>query len=314
MRLPPHSKTLSVLYPSTSDMKDSLKDIFHRYPIQVAFVAVVILGLLLHFTFSRRDTAEVVVPEDAQVSDTLALNILCSPTWESLPLYHAVESGLCDSLHLSLVIHTATSQFDIDSIMRRTRRIDGAVLDEYRLQHYKTTKKPLPVQEVLTLQGSWRILSSAKLRIREISKLKKRPVATARFATSSHLLEEKLRVTGLKPTDLYHAQINDYQTRLEMLDGAQVDACILPEPYATLARLKGHRVLAANDTVQSLKLCFRSKVLKNKHKQAQIELLKQVYSASLKDLRRHGVHAADSALIKAYNLPQATLDSLRYQF
>lgn len=295
-------------------MKDCLYDIFHRYPALTSAALVVMVGLVVFFCSRQHVQEESVLPEDSAVSDTLALNILCSPTMESLPLYHAVESGLCDSLHLSLVIHTATSQFDIDSIMRRTKRIDGAVFDTYRLQYYKSIGKPLPVTKCLPLTGSWKLLTSAKLRLRETSKLKKRPVATARYATSYHLLEEFLRGAGLKTTDLYHAQINDYQTRLEMLDGAQIDACVLPEPYATLAEIQGHRVIASCDSVRSFQLCFRDKSLKDKRKERQIKLLKEVYQNARKELRKQGVHVADSALIKTYGIQSGAIDSIRYKY
>lgn len=282
-----------------------------RRRVMVAAAAALACAALLCVTMCRQDAPEAdIVPEDAQVTDTLALNILCTPTLESLPLYHALESGLCDSLDLALAIRTMESQFDVDSIIRRTKRIDGAVLDTYRLEHYRKTKRPLMVSEEIPLVGVWSLVTAGQLRIRETSKLKKRTVAFARYATSSNCFERSMAGSGLKTTALYHAQINDYTLRLQMLDEAQIDASVLPEPYATRARLNGHRVIWTADSVKSMVFCMRNKAMKVERKRNQLDLLKRAYNIAAKDLNAHGVHAADSALIKVYGLSESVIDTL----
>ena len=292
-------------------MKERFADLFNRYPALTSAFIVLVLGLLAFLATRQTATEEEVEPVDVVVSDTLALNVMCLPTLESLPLYHALESGMCDSIQLALSLYTETSQFDIDSIMRRTKRIDGAVCDVHRLDHYRATRRALPVTEVMRLDGIWRLVSSGQLRIRDVAKLKKRAVATARYATSSSLLETSLRGTGLKTTGLYHAQINDFGIRLAMLDEAQVDASMLPEPYASQALVRGHRAIWSADSVSTLALCFRDKSLKDKRKKAQVELLKKAYNRAAADLNRRGIHAADSALIKSYGLTPEAIDTLR---
>lgn len=281
------------------------------YLYVLAAVVFLCLGVLGYCAFHSDDEAETVVPEDVAVTDTLALNIICQPTLECLPFYHAVESGLCDSLGLPLIIRTETSQFDIDSIIRRTKRLDGAVLDTYRLQQYRNIKRSLPVTEEFALNGIWRLVVSHPLRVKDVAQLKKRTVASARYSTSSHSLEKAVAAGGLKWPQLYHAQINDYVTLRNMLDGVQVEAAILPEPYAAEAVSAGHRVLWSSDSVSSLVFCMRNKALKEERKQEQVRLLKGVYNLAVKDLNANGVHAADSALIKAYGLPREVIDSLK---
>lgn len=274
-------------------------------------VVVAVVGVILFLAIHHEDVAEEVLPEDVHVTDTLALNIICTPTLECLPFYHALESGYCDSLRLSLVIRTEQSQFDIDSLIRRTKRIDGAVLDSYRLMEYRNAKKPLPVETMIPLDGVWCLVSPVKLRIRDVSNLKKRVVATSRYSTSFHLLEESLRGANVRLQDLYHAQINDFALRMQMVAAAQVDAAVLPEPYATRLAVEGLRIMARTDSVRSHSLCFRSKILSNQRKQQQIQALKKVYNMAVKDLNSKGTHAADSALIKTYGLPSSVIDTLR---
>lgn len=312
MALPPFSLSIYLLsFLIFCSLKEKLSDLFRRYPLLISAGIVAVVALIVFVATRHEAPKDEPVPEDVRIADTLALNILCLPTLECLPLYHALESGLCDSVGLSLEIHTEVAQFDIDSIMRRTRRIDGAVFDDYRLQYYRNAKRPLRITECMPLDGRWGLITSGKLRLREIAKLKKRIAASARYATSSNLLDAALKSGGLKTDQLYHAQINDFGIRTTMLDEAQVEIAMLPEPYVTIARQQGHRVVWSNDSVRSLVLAFRDKALKDKRKEQQVKALKKAYNLAVIQLNREGAHAADSALIKSYGLAPATIDSLR---
>lgn len=322
----------------------------------LAGIAVLLAASAVLYVSTRGEEPENAAVETS-AADTLALNIICTPTLDCLPFYHALESGVCDSLGLDLVIRTEVSQFDIDSIMRRTRLYDGAVLDDARLAHYrsvegkardggqqgktaKTAKKgqngkgktsaksagdkaekasaekrfyPMPaLTEAVRLENTWRLVTSGTLRIREVAKMKKRTVALARFSAEEQCLEQALAKGGLREPDVYKAQINDVALRRMMLDENQVDAALLPEPYATMAVvLHGHRLIWSADTTSRAALYLRTDVLKKPRKQQQMTLLQKAYRRAAADLNRRGAHAADSALIKRYNLPEELIDTLR---
>lgn len=293
--------------------REQFASAFQRYPVLISLAIVLMIGALIFVTtkLNKEITTEEVVETDVHVDDSLALNIMCLPTLESLPLYHALESGISDSLHLSLGIFTKTSQFDVDSIIKRTKTIDGAVLDTYRMSYYAKSKKPLNVTEAFKLYGIWQLITADNLRITDVENLKKRTIATARFATSNFLLEKILNGKEIKTTDVYLAQINDFGIRTNMLDENQIDACLLPEPYATLAISRGHRSIWSDKLTQTYSLYFRNEVMKDKRKSDQIELLRKVYNASVLDLNSHGTHAADSVLIKTFHLPKEVIDTLK---
>lgn len=292
---------------------EKITQVVQHYPVLTSLLIVsVIAGLifLLMYTQKENIAAEEEV-FDVQVDDSLALNIMCTPTLESLPLYHAIESGLCDSLHLALGIVTETAQFDIDSIIRRTKTIDGAVLDSYRMAYYNKSKRPLAVTEAFKLCGAWQCITCGTLRIKDAENLKKRTIASARFATSSYFLEKILDSKKLRISDVYLAQINDFGIRTNMLDENQIDAVVIPEPYATLAITRGHNSIWSDRLTSTYSLCFRNEIYKDKRKADQVELLRKVYNASILDLNSGGTHVADSTLIKTYQLPKAVIDTLR---
>lgn len=306
-------KTKGANQPKTS-FSEHFSNAFQRYPVLISIAIVLVIGGLIFVAtkHNRTEQAEESVETDVHVDDSLALNIMCLPTLDCLPLYHALESGLSDSLHLKFDIITQTAQFDVDSIIRRTKTIDGAALDTYRMAYYAKTKKSLPVTEVIKLCGAWQFITSEAVRIKDVDNIKKRTIATARFATSNFLLEKILNATKeVNYSDVYIAQINDFGIRTNMLDENQIDACLLPEPYATLAISRGHRSVWSDKFVQTYSLCFRNEVMKDKRKSDQIELLRRVYNASVLDLNTHGTHAADSVLIKTFHLPKAVIDTLK---
>lgn len=291
---------------------NSLSQVFGRYTRLI--VALVVAAALACGVFVyRRHNAPAEAPAVKQEvkADSLTLNVICSPTLESLPLYYAVESGLAEQMNLPLALRTETSQLVIDSLFRTAKLCDVAVLDSYRIEHYKTQKCPLDAVELFRLDGRWGLATSSQLRIREKSQMKKRIVADARYSTSAHCLETSLHGTDVKLASLYVAQINDYGLRLNMLENAEVDASLLPEPYFSLALERGHRNLWVGDSISSLVLCERKDLEKDELKKQQIDLLKKVYNTAVNDLNAGGAQKAKATLEKFYALPPEVVAKLR---
>lgn len=280
-------------------------------PLQKTALAVVALVAIFGCIFLLRPNAvdqKHSAAEAAHRADSLALCITCTPTLESLPFYHALESGLCDTLGLTLVIDTEWSQFDVDSVFRHNSLCDGAILDAYRQEYYQKAKRPLDAVEQYRLVGRWGLATSGQTRLNSVSVLKKHTVASARCATSYHCLEKSLGGSGLKMAQLYHAQINDYMVRLGMLENAQIEAALLPEPFFSLALHRGHRNVWAADSVTSLAFCVKRSALKEEHTKQQLRQLAEAYNLAADDLNAHGAKAASATFAKLYALPLEVID------
>lgn len=269
---------------------------------------IVLCLLLLSSCTSRTPSADTSRP---QPTDTLALRIACLPTMACLPFYYAAESGLADSLHLSLVVKTYAAQFDADTaLMGRT--VDAGVADAARLEYYRTQGKLTSLQRILPLQERWSLLANSRRRIANLSKLKGRTIAIARHAASERYLIHLRDSLRFKEDELFTPQVNNFRLRLQMLDNEQVDAAFLPEPYAELARLSGHTLLStASAQRYPLGLYATSRVQKNQRKAAQLKRLVQVYNQAIVQLNRKANPLRDSLLIHKYQLPQESVDKLR---
>lgn len=291
-------------------LKDKLQELstLQKTAIAVVALAVIVGGFFLlrpNEVDRKRSAAEA-----EHRADSLALCIACAPTLENLPFYHALESGLCDTLGLKLLIDTQWAQFDVDSVYRHNPLCDGAVLDAYRIEHYKKAKSPLDAVEQYGLVGRWGLATSGQMRLNSVSVLKKHTVASARYATSYHCLEKSLGGTDVKMAQLYHAQINDYILRLGMLDNAQIEAALLPEPFFSFALHRGHRNVWVGDSVTSLALYIKKGALKEEHTKLQLKQLAEAYNMAVDDLNAHGAKAASAALMKYYALPQEVIDKV----
>lgn len=272
-----------------------------RIIVALLVAALVAGGVFAYCRYKARPVEAPAAKQEVK-ADSLCLNVICSPTLESLPLYYAVESGITKRLGLPLAITTEKSQLAIDSLFRTAKLCDAAVLDSYRLEHYRQQKCPLQAEELFRLDGRWGLASSSQLRIREKSQMKKRIVADARFSTSAHCLETSLHGTDVKVSQLYVAQINDYEIRLSMLENAEVEASLLPEPFFAQALARGHRNLWVGDSITSLVFCERKGLEKNEIKKKQIELLLQAYNTAVEELNAGGPQKARATLVKYYAL------------
>lgn len=248
-------------------------------------------------------------PESATDSAVLRLALL--PTVDCLPFYYAEASGIYDTLGLhGLRLVTFAAQADADTAMLGGD-VQGGVTDLVRLAYYCGKGKPLVA--VAATDGSWAFAACGSLRIRKVDKMKGRMVATSRLSASDCLSGEALQKNKMEYGDIYRPQINDYSLRASMLNGNQIDGAVLPEPYATVARLAGHRLLPATgfSDVRLGCVAFNRKALKDKETAAALKLLLTGYNIAADSLNRRGAAACADLLLNDFHLPRNVVDSLR---
>lgn len=243
--------------------------------------------------------------------DSLSLRIACLPTVDCLPFYYAVKSGICDSLRLPLHIKTYRSQFDADTALLG-RTVDGGVTDTYRLNYWKKRRRMPSVEAFISLQGEWALMVGGRMRIHKLEGLKGRTVGMARFANSDHYASRLRDSLRLKVDDIFFAQINNYDIRRLMLCNEQIEAAVLPEPYATCAEAEGQKRLSeARDSEMQLTLFLRRRALSHPRHAKQARLLLKAYNLAVTELNRGHTPALDSVLIKICRVPQAQLTKIR---
>ena len=175
--------------------------------------------------------------------DDADLHLALTQTLESLPYFYADAHGLFARHGLKVRVHSFAAQFDADTALLGTTAQVGTTdlvrLNLYQHQHRK------PLQPIHATNGNWLLIANNKERIKQTSKLTERQVATARYSASDYYNLLALQEAKLTYDDIFHPQVNDYHVRLQMLLQHQVDAAVLPEPFASRAIQAGHTRLYA---------------------------------------------------------------------
>ena len=262
----------------------------------------------------QADAEKVVADSLVNVSDSLksdsdVLVLALTPTVDCLPVYYAAQSGIFKTLGLKVNLLTFRSQFDCDTAMLGQTAMGGAT-DLVRLHHYANEGKYLSA--VTTTDGIWRLLVSGKLRIKKTALLKDRMICVARFSASDIYSKAALDAAGMEYKDVFRPQVNDYGLRGFMLKNNQIDAAILPEPFATQARLEGHRVLYTTTDKNGKMGClaFKPSFLTGTDSLHRVELLLKGYNQAVGELNEKGKSACAGILKDLYRMPMQVIDSL----
>lgn len=181
-------------------------------------------------------------------ADSATLRVAIVTVADCLPVYVAEKSGLFKQLGLNVSLKSFNSQMDCDTAMWNGWA-DIAYADRTRLREHRNARgrkgqEPALWRELKACNPKWSLVASGTLRLKSAKSLKGRTLATARFAASDACADKLLNEAGVKPADSYRAQINDLELRARMLKETQVDAALLPEPYAARAIANGAKLLA----------------------------------------------------------------------
>ena len=116
----------------------------------------------------------------------------------------------------------------------------------------------------------------------------------------------------LQQERVFKIQVNDVNIRLKMLIGGEIDAVLLTEPQATLAREAHHQLLLDSRRldIQFGAIALREVLPGDTLRQRQVEVLKKGYNQACDSLSAYGLKHYANILSKHYKLREDQLDSL----
>lgn len=268
----------------------------------VTLLVVITLGLLGVYYYQSKSLQpinEVKPQSDTALHDSATLRLSLIPSVGNLPFYYAVRSGLADSSHLRISIHTVHAQPDADSMLR-AQHVDVAVLP---LSYVAMTPTKTPLVGVMVIPETWQLIASKQLRATATNKLKGKLVATTRYATDDFWLYMALKNASLQFEDVYHPQINAIDTRTRMVINNQIDATILPEPWAYLAIRQGCKSLwKSNKLEQQWVLALHSHTLNKQAKREKISQLINLYAQASIELNRSQNTLRDTLFMELFHM------------
>lgn len=274
------------------------------------YLLLLLAGLLFGCRPEAPD-AEQVAREQAQ-RDSAALKVALVPTMDCLPFYYAQAIGLYDRLGLDVRLYTYTALADCDTALV-SGHVDIAYTDLIRATLLKHNGHDLRV--LWRADGKPQLITARTKRIKRLRQLKERMVLVARHSVTDFYSDAVTESAGIERTDIFRPQVNDIRLRCAMLCNGTVDAALLPEPYATQARMEGNPCLLGREPTGLPALMawmIRAEVHNNPTRIQQARLLLAGYNRAVEELN----HGAQSDTLRAlwtrlYELSGAAIDSIQ---
>lgn len=238
--------------------------------------------------------------------DSTTLKVGLMPTLDCLPFYIAKETGLYDSIKADISFLTYGSAMDADTAFKG-KTVDGMFTD---LCHAAAlSAKGYNLNVIAGTYGRQVLVGAKSVRIRKMKDLKDRMIAIARGDQSKLFLQAMLKRNKIGNDITYLPQINNFQIRYTMLCNGQVDAAILPEPFATMAVNKKNKALSDNDVLGLNLSCMIMSEKAQKRKNTEIRRLMIGYNMAVEEINKVNPGAFRKILMKYYNMPAGVADT-----
>ncbi|NQX45795.1 ABC transporter substrate-binding protein [Paenibacillus tritici] len=170
---------------------------------------------------------------------TISLGLL--PSIDAIPFIIAHEQGFDKQHHVNLDIQTFKSAKDRD-VAFQAGKVDGLSADLVAISIYN--EAGLDVKITSTTTGEFDLLTGND-EVKEVKDLKGKTVILSKNTSTQYTVAMMLKQAGLTEDDITVTEVPQIPTRLELLKNNKADAAVLPEPFVTMGRSAGLRVLSS---------------------------------------------------------------------
>ncbi len=232
--------------------------------------------------------------EASRGEDSLRFCIAVMPVMDCLPFYYAQRSGMLDTLGFDIRLLSYPSMMDADTaLLRGHAQLAYTALP--RIQEM-TQRHGLRFSPAIQCMGTYHLMLKPKSKIKKAEQLNEKLVAVSRNNTADWWSDSVLLRANMPQDAIFRPQFNDVALRTSMLTRELVDAALLPQPYATVARLTGCRQLSAMpDSMPGLNVFATPEWAEGDSlRQQQLERIMQAYDMSVEKLNKK----TDSALVR----------------
>ena len=247
--------------------------------------------------------------------DSAALKVAVLPTLDCLPIFLAAERHFFDTLGVDVHLKHYTAQLDCDTAIANGR-VEMTVSDLVRTE--RLIEQGTPLEYLTATNAYWQLISNRNQRIRQLKQLDDKMVAMTRLSATDLLADLAVDSAKLKPERVFKVQFNDVHIRLRMLQNNEMDAMLLTEPQASVARHDKHTVLldSRNIDLNLGVIAYRPKVMEDKNRQKQLKAFTKAYNQACDSLNKKGTMHYLSLLRRYYLLAPEQTDTLldRIQF
>ncbi len=270
---------------------------------------IFVTGLLMAACTKNEERSAVDEAWAAWVADSASLKIAVMPTIDCLPLFVADEYGYFERESVSVSLYPYMAQMDCDTALTGGW-VDGMMTDLVRAERMQQQGTALHYATTTAL--AWQLLTGHQARISRLKQLDDKMVAMTRYSATALLADMLVDSAGLQSERVFRIQVNDVNVRLRMLQTGVMDALLLPEPQATVARLSEARVLY--DTRQTGinlgVLVFSESALADSLRHTQMEGMMRAYAAACDTINERGISTYKDLVVRCCGVSAEAVDSM----
>ena len=250
------------------------------------FLSVTILTLLLFILNGCGGNKQPAEQPAEQALPTLKVGMM--PITDNLPFWLAEENGYFAAEGIEVELIGFPSALERDSAFT-AGQIDagiGDMLAVAAMNNAGTEVRAVAVGQGATPgENRFAILSAPDSGITSPQELKNVPIAMSLNTINEYLTDRLLQAQGLQSGEIAKNSIPKLPLRLEALLNGSVKAATLPDPFATLAEIKGANLVADNteNSVAQTVIIVRKATLDQNL--AGMQKLMRAYARAVEDLQ-----------------------------
>jgi len=236
------------------------------------------------------------------------------PITDNLPFWVAESKGYFAEEGVEVELIPFPSALERDSAFL-AEQIDagiGDLLAVAAMNNAGTEVRAVAVgQGAVPGENRFAVLSAPDSGITNPEQLKNVPIALSLNTINEYITGQLLLDKGLKPEDFKTNSMPKLPIRLEALLNGQVQAATLPDPFATLAEIKGANLVLDNtgNTVAQTVVIVRKETLEGNLEG--LKKLMRAYSRAVEDLQADPLQYED-ILAESVRVPQEVLASTEH--
>lgn len=273
---------------------------------------VAFLATLFLLTSSCGGSGNTAATQEGAVTDSSTLRVAVMPTLDCLPIFVADATGIFERESLSVALVPFTAHMDCDTAIAggSVHATPTDLVRGERLQREGTK-----LRYVTATALGWQLLTAKTARIRKLSQLDDKMVAMTRFSATAMIADHLVDSAKLQTERVFRIQVNDVLVRLNMMQTGTMDAMLLPEPQATVARLTGCNVLydSAADSLMPGAIAFSEKALNDTLRRSQMEAFIRAYDNACDSINTLGIEHYRDIITTQCHVADDTVDSLIIQ-
>ncbi|WP_379145933.1 ABC transporter substrate-binding protein [Paenibacillus sp. sgz500992] len=236
---------------------------------------------------------------------TVSLGLL--PSIDAIPFIIAHEQGFDKKHNVNLDIQTFKSAKDRD-VAFQAGKVDGLSADLVAISIYN--EAGLDVKITSTTTGEFDLLTGND-EIQEVKDLKGKTVILSKNTSTQYTVAMMLKQAGLTEEDITVTEVPQIPTRLELLKNKKADAAVLPEPFVTMGKTSGLRVLSSTVSagVNPFVLAFPQSAIEAKGQA--IRDMYTAYDEAVEYMKSHDQSEYIDLIIKEVGYPDTLKDEIK---